>query len=140
MILDKFDIGDTISFQVYPSTLYGTLFSRVKVTDLISAKSTRFFNFDARAEHLKVLSDVNTPPGQVPQSFDSYQYLVFTTTSDPDTERVIGLPWIKLDSITVDGTRDATGYFPNLSDAQLTELRKAISGAGITGFTLDFVK
>jgi hypothetical protein len=138
MILDKFNIGDTISFQVYPSTLYGTAFNRVKVSDLISARSTSFFNFDAQAEHLKVLSDVNTPPGQVPQSYDAYQYLVFFTTAAPDKPQVVGIPWIKADSITVDGSRDAVGYFPGISDAQLTELRKAISAIGLTGFQVDF--
>ena len=140
LILDKFNINDTISLQVYPSSLYGTGFNRIKVTDLISANTTHFFNFDAAAEHAKVLADPGVPMGQIPQRFDSYQYLVFLPQgiTDPSQARVIGLPWIIVDSITIEGTRDAIGYFPNISDAELNKLRIAISSVGIPAFTLDF--
>lgn len=137
--LNKFNVGEVISFQLYPSDLYGSNWNRVVVTDVISAKTCALFNFDAAVEHAKVLSDKNVPVGQIPQSYDSYQYVVVTPAADPTNSRVIGLPWIIADTIAVEDSRDAYGYFPNLSDAKLSELRKAISSV-ISDFTLDWKK
>lgn len=137
--LGKFNIGEVISFQVYPSDLYGSNWNRMLVTDVISARSTALFNFDAAVEHAKVQSDANVPVGQVPQSYDSYQYLVVAPPADPNSFRLIGLPWIIVDSIVVETTRDAVGYFPDMSDATMEELRKAISSV-ISNFKLDWQK
>lgn len=136
-ILGKFNIGEVISFQLYPSDIYGSNWNRMLVTDVISARSTALFNFDAAAEHAKVLSDSNIPVGQIPQSYDAYQYLVVAPPADPESFRVIGLPWIIVDSIVVETSRDAVGYFPDMSDAKMEELRKAISSV-ISNFKLDW--
>lgn len=135
--LNKFDIGEVISYQVYPSALYGNAWNRMLVTDVISAATAAYFNFDAEAEHAKVLADPSVPTGQVPQSFNAYQYVVVCPPADPTNRRVIGLPWIIADTIVVESTRDVVGYFPNLSDQQMSELRKAISGV-TSSFTLDW--
>ena len=137
LILNKFKIGDTISFQCF-STLAGGPFDRVKVTDLVSARTAKFFNFDAQAIHGQVIADKNVPRGQIPQDYASYQYLVFSPAGDPKSSFVVGIPWIRADSIVVESTRNAVGYFPNLSDAKLTELRLAISSVGISDFTITF--
>lgn len=135
--LNKFDIGEVISLQLYCSALYGNNWKRLLVTDVVSAATAAFFNFDAESEHAKVLADPNVPTGQVPQSFNAYQYVVVAPPADPTNRRVIGLPWIIADSIVVESTRDVVGYFPNLSDVQMSELRKAISGV-TSEFTLDW--
>jgi hypothetical protein len=137
LILDKFKIGDTISFQCY-STLAGGPFNRVKVTDQVSADTTKYFNFDAAAVHGQVIADENVPRGQIPLDYASYQYLVVTPAGDPTTKLVVGIPWIRADSITVESTRNAVGYFPNLSDAKLSELRLAITSVDISDFTINF--
>lgn len=137
LILNKFNPGDTISFQCY-STLAGGPFDRVKVTDLVSASTTKYFDFDAQAVHAQVIADENVPRGQIPIDYNSYQYLVFSPAGDATRQFVVGLPWIRVDSIVVESTRNAIGYFPNLSDAKLTELRLAISAVGISDFTIKF--
>lgn len=137
LILNKFNIGDVISFQTY-SSLAGGPFDRVKVTDLISATMAKYLNFDAQAIHGQVIADENVPRGQIPQDFASYQYLAFAPAGDPSQKFVVGIPWIRADSIVVESTRNAVGYFPNLSDAKLTELRLAISSVGISDFTINF--
>lgn len=137
--LGKFNIGEVISFQVYPSDLYGNNWTRMLVTDVVSARTAAQLNFDAAIEHAKVLSDANVPTGQVPQSYDAYQYVVVSPPADPDNRRFIGLPWIIANSIVVETSRDAVGYFPNLSDAKLEELRRAISSV-LDDFKLDWQK
>lgn len=135
--LNKFNIGEVISFQVYPSSLYGNKWQRMLVTDVISARTTALMNFDAAAEHAKVLADASVPTGQIPQSYDAYQYIVVAPPADPTNGRVLGLPWLVSSSIVVESTRDAYAYLPNLSDAKLEEVRKAISSV-LSEFTLDW--
>jgi hypothetical protein len=140
--LGAFDIGDTIDFQVYPAALYGSAFKNMQVTDVVSAPTTILWKFVAAVEHAKVLSDAGVPVGQVPQSFDSYQYVVLkppTAQGVTDTGQrvVIGLPWIIASSISVSSTRDVIGYFPNVNDAQFTQLRLAISQV-LPEFKLDY--
>lgn len=137
--LGKFNLGEVISFQVYPASLYGNKWQRMLVTDVISARTTAALNFDAAAEHAKVLADASVPTGQVPQSYDAYQYLVVAPPADPKNYRIIGLPWIIADTVVVETTRDAYAYLPNLSDAKLEEVRKAISSV-LSEFTLDWKK
>ena len=137
--LGKFNLGEVISFQVYPSALYGNKWQRMVATDVISARTAAALNFDAAAEHAKVLSDASVPTGQVPQSFDAYQYLVVAPPADPKNYRIIGLPWIVADTIVVESTRDAYAYLPNLSDEKLEEVRKALSSV-LSEFSLDWKK
>ncbi|QPX76781.1 hypothetical protein [Serratia phage vB_SmaM_Yaphecito] len=125
-ILGKFNLGDRVTFQIYPVTLYGDIFRNCVPTDLISFKSTPRFNVDAAAEHAKVYNLL--PPGQAPNDPAGYKWLVVTLENGD--ERVIGLPWIKVDTIQVIQVVNTYVTVPNTAPEDQEKIRLALSAAG----------
>lgn len=132
LILGKFTLNSTITFQVYPSALYGDVFRNAVPTDVVSARGASKFGIDPEAEHAKVYPLL--PSGTVEDNARSYNWLVLTL--EDGTERVIGLPWIKADTIVVVNTVNATVLIPGIGTGDIEKIRLAISGAGFNNFTI----
>lgn len=132
MILGKFVLGDRVSFQVYPLALYGDIFNNCVGTDLVSAKTAKKFGIDPEAEHAKVYNSL--PTGTVQDDAYSYNWLVLTLADG--TERVIGLPWIKVDTIEVVTTLNAIITVAGVSNADVIKLRLALSSNGFSNFSI----
>lgn len=132
MILGKFTLDSTVTFQVYPSDLYGDVFRNVVPTDVISANSAVKFNIDPEAEHAKVYPLL--PAGTVQDDARSYKWLVLSL--EDGTERVIGLPWIKVDTIQVVETVNATVIIPAIGSGDVEKIRLALNSAGFNNFTI----
>ena len=132
LILGKFTLDSTITFQVYPSALYGDVFKNAVPTDLISAAQAVKNGVDPGAEHAKVYPTL--PSGSVADNARSYKWLILKL--EDGTERIIGLPWIKVDTITVVETVNGTVTIPGIGSGDVEKIRLALSGAGFNNFTI----
>lgn len=132
LILGKFTLDSTISFQVYPSSLYGDVFKNCVPTDLVSASVAAKLGIDPEAEHAKVYNYL--PSGTVSDDARSYKWLVLTL--EDGTTRIIGLPWIKVDTITVVTTVNATVVIPGIGSGDITKINLALVSAGFSNFTI----
>ncbi len=132
LILGKFTLNSTVTFQVYPSALYGDVFRNAVPTDVVSARGAAKFGIDPEAEHAKVYPLL--PSGSVEDNARSYNWLVLTL--EDGTERVIGLPWIKVDTINVVETVNALVTIPGIGTGDIEKIRLAINSAGFNNFTI----
>lgn len=132
MILGKFVLGDRVSFQIYPLSLYGDIFNNCVGTDIVSAKSAKKFGIDPEAEHAKAYTYL--PSGSVQDDAYSYKWLVLDLIDN--TQRVIGLPWIKVDTIVVVTTLNAIITVPGVGNGDVEKLRLALSSNGFKDFTI----
>ncbi|UQT02881.1 hypothetical protein TOTORO_00180 [Serratia phage vB_SmaS-Totoro] len=131
-ILGKFNLGDRVTFQIYPVALYGDIFRNCVPTDLISFKNTPRFNIDAAAEHAKVYNML--PTGQAPNDPAGYKWLVITLENGDET--VIGLPWIKVETIKVIEVVNTYVTIPNTAPEDQEKVRLALSAAGFSNFEI----
>lgn len=125
-VLGKFNLGDRITFQIYPVSLYGDIFRNCVASDMISARSCPKFNVDPAAEHAKVYNSL--PSGTAPNDPNGYKWLVLTLENGD--ERVIGLPWIKVETIQVIEVVNTYVTIPNTAPQDAEKVRLALSAAG----------
>lgn len=131
MILGKFTLNSRVSFQVYPSALYGDIFKNCVPTDQISAASGVKFGVDPEAEHAKVYPFL---PSGTKDDARSYSWLVLTL--EDGQQRVIGLPWIKVDTIVSVTVTNAVATIPGIGSGDVEKIRLALSGAGFQNVTI----
>lgn len=132
LILGKFALGDRITFQVYPLALYGDIFSNCVATDIISGTTAKKFGIDPDAEHARAYPYL--PTGSVLDDAYSYRWCVLTLIDN--SQRVIGLPWIKVDTITVVTTLNALVTISGVGDGDIQKIRLALSSNGFNNFTI----
>lgn len=96
MIGDLFNIGDTISFDVYPATILGSAFKDVKVLGVVDADLAVSIGYDVISKHANVYPTL--PEGEVEDNPRSYQYLLIQFMNG--NRDVVGLPWIDRDTVT----------------------------------------
>lgn len=127
----KFTTNDVVSFQVYPSSIFGDVYHDLTLTDIASYSTTKFFGFDALAEHAKALPYL---PAGIDQDPTRYRYLVFKPSQGKHI--VVPEPWIKTDTIKVIKMIDTKVYIPNWGPEKHEELRRALSSIGASGFQI----
>lgn len=93
---DYLQFGNTLTFEVYPSTIIGSRFEDVKVMGTFDIDTARYHGIDPVAMHNNV-----------------YPFLPETTENDPSRYQyvklkhpngsisVIGVPWINQDTIQI---------------------------------------
>ena len=125
-ILGKFEINDVISFDLHVSAIITQDYENVKVKGLIPATACRFFNMDPYATHAQVYRML--PQGTVRDDPESYSYLIVETVDGQ--ERVVGLPWINIDTIKVH-TRQTVRYeIEGIAQEDITLIRDVIARYG----------
>lgn len=130
----KIAIGDVVSFQVYPSSVFADVYRDITLTDIVSYATTKYFGFDAMAEHAKALPYL---PSGVDSDATRYRYLVFATPQG--SHLVVPEPWVKLDTVKVIKMIDTQVYIPDWGPERHEELRRALSSLGATGFQITSV-
>jgi len=116
--------GNTVSFDVYPSSILGSKFSNVKVIALMD-KDTASTWIDPEAMHANVYP---TLPATVVDDPSSYQF-VMLKHSNGETS-VIGLPWIIENSVQVIQKGTLTIRLDNITPLQSDQIVNIISANG----------
>lgn len=134
MILDQFNLRDTISFQTYAMAFTGTL-DRVKAVAVLDTQSVAAQGVDVAAEHANVIALF--PEGVVrPNSPFDYEWLKVTLADGQN--RYIGLPWIVPTSITRHTTTKFVIELAGVDPTQKPLVEQALSANGfvISKFTI----
>lgn len=126
-MFDITDIGKSFNFQVYPSALLGANFTRVKLMALLSADGVR--EFEPAIKHRQVYPSL---PDGTPDDFRLYLYGKFTLENGEVT--VIGLPWIKEETLKVNTNTTVTVVLQNVSAADIPRLSNALRSNNFTDF------
>lgn len=125
-ILNKFNLGDTVSFELRVGAILAQVFDNVVVEGVIPASLCDTVGLDAYATHAQVYPLL--PKGIVENNAESYQYLVLKGTDG--TRRAIGIPWINPETIKVHKTQVATFIVPNIAQEDVERIRDVINRYG----------
>lgn len=121
------DIGKSFNFQVYPSALLGANFTRVKLMALLSADSVR--EFEPAIKHRQVFPSL---PAGTPDDYRLYLYGKFTLENGEVV--VLGLPWIKQETLKVNTNTTVTVVLQNVSAADIPRLSNALRSNNFNSF------
>lgn len=127
------NIGDTISFEtVAPSTLQ-LKYTQVKFAGLTSAAVARGFD-DVASLHRALYQSMDQ--STVKDDFRSYDYVMFQdpNSENPEVVQVLGVPWIRADTLTVSGHQDLSLIFPSLSPDRQQYLFQVLRANGFRNF------
>lgn len=127
MLGSLFNIGDHISFSVYPSLLLGNNFKNLKVESVVDSEVAVAMGFDVYAQHANVYP---TLPPASPNSPTKYSFLLLRTVSN---ERIcIGMPWIDSTTITKVSTTNLQIVVTGAGADKIELVRTALIAQGLT--------
>lgn len=132
MLGSIFNIGDTISFQVYPSVLLGNQFNDVVVQSVVNADTARMLGFDFVSMHANVFP---TLPESSPDNPNQYNYLVVRLQSGGT--QIVGLPWIREETIV---SRVTTSVFVEIIGAGTVDVPAIVNALSSNGYRSNNVK
>lgn len=126
---DSLTAGTVISFEtvvpgILPQNYKGVRFEGGPVGWRIANKEA-----DIASLHRRIYPTIQSQG--VKDDYQSYNYIII---SQNDTLIPIGLPWIKLESLTVSSAVDETFVFKNLSADNKDYLIKLLKANGFTDF------
>lgn len=124
--MDSVNIGDQISFDVYPSAIIGQSYKSMKVMAFLDPDTAAAFE-DIATLHAQVYP---TLPGGTPN--DAYQYEYLRLKSQTGSTVIVGLPWIVDSTVVVDGTETYSFKVSNLSPSQKTEIVNILASRGFS--------
>ena len=88
-------LGSTVSFQVYPSSIIGTIFTSCKMSAIYDYDTASKY-IDVNGYHLNVFPFL---PDGTPNDPTQYNYVKIDLVSGEN--EIIGVPWIIEDSVVV---------------------------------------
>lgn len=122
---DQFPLLKQVSFEVYPSIILGNSFNNVKVMGIVDADTARMLGLDAAAMHTNVYPTL--PQGSV-DAFDEYLYVRVKHSNGQQS--ILGLPWIKADSVRVLDYTNVTVRVGNVSPGDYERILQALAANG----------
>lgn len=129
MLGTKFQLGDTISFDLYPVPITGGSYKFAVVLSVLDAQTLLALGEDPVVMHDQVYPYL---PAGSPDSAWQYSYLKLQLPNQ--TIAYVGLPWIKEDSIEVTQMTDILVRIRRVKPSDATVVALALTS---NGFTLD---
>lgn len=124
-------LGQTIAFEVYPSSVIGTRFNNVIVRGVVDHSGVTEFN--PAVMHANVFATL--PSGSV-DDFRKYNYLRLELENGNIT--FVGIPWIIANSVQVISNQDLVINIPKYGSYENQEfIKRMLLNNGITEFTID---
>lgn len=120
--------GEVVSFEVYPTSVLGNDFKNLTVAAILDAETARTAipgGFDAPAMHANVF---NSLPEGTPNNYNRYYYVKLKHPNG--TFRILGIPWIKPESITSIVVNRGIFTIDGIGIDDVNIIRQAIAGAG----------
>lgn len=120
--------GTRLSFEVYPTSIIGNTFENVKMKGIYDPTTARRFGADIESLHANIYPTL--PQGSTDDDPYSYNYVEI---EQPSGERkIIGVKWIKPESIKIQSTSRVTMVFEDMSPTNLERVRQSLSAIGVT--------
>ena len=124
-------LGQTIAFEVYPSSVIGTRFNNAIVRGVVDHSGVTEFN--PVVMHANVFATL--PSGSV-DDFRKYNYLRLELENGNIT--FVGIPWIIANSVQVISNQDLVINIPKYGSYENQEfIKRMLLNNGITEFTID---
>ena len=126
------DIGKIMSFQVYPSAILGTNFVNAELVTLGSHLAVS--EFEPAILHTQVFPTI---PANIAMENDYRKYLYGKFKLENGRMIVVGLPWIKMDTLVFSTNQVIKVSIRGLSAASdTTRLKNILLAAGIIDFEI----
>lgn len=125
-ILGRMNVGDVVSFDLHVEAMVTQSYHRVKVLAVIPAKFSDKFGEDVYTLHAQIYRLL--PPGTIQDDPESYQYIVVEL--EDGQNRVVGLPWIKDDTIRVHDSSTVTFTVEDMPQEDINDVRDYFARKG----------
>jgi len=119
-------IGQRFSFEVYPTSVLGNNFQDVRLEGILSARAAASYGVDIEALHANVYPTL--PEGTTPN--DPFQYSYIRIQHASGEYGVIGIPWIRQDSIVISDGGKVVLTFNDKTQSDLDMILLALSSNG----------
>lgn len=134
MNINDVNIGQKISFELYPAHIYGNNFRNVTLTALIDSTLANALGFDVVAAHQNVYPSL---PAGTPN--DPTQYSYFRVSMDNGETMVLGTPWVRESSIVINSGNTLTMVFQDIDEARKNRIIAACRANNETPDHVTFV-
>lgn len=122
-------IGNGISFETVAPGLLPRKFEQVTYNGLVSGDIARTFR-DVVSLHKQIYGSLDQ--NVIRDDYRAYDYILFTL---PDGSiDVMGLPWIKPNTLVVQNTVSLALVFPNLTPTKAAYLHMVLKGNGFDNY------
>ncbi len=122
MNIQDIAIGQVISFEMYPAHIYGNSFRNVTLTATLSPALANTLGLDITSAHKQVYPSL--PSGTVPNDPLQYNYMQVTMASGESV--ILGIPWIRAESIVVNNGKLLTLVFQDIDTTRKDRIIAAI--------------
>lgn len=119
-------IGQRFSFEVYPTSIIGNNFQDVRLEGILSARAAASYGVDIEALHANVYPTL--PQGSAPN--DPFQYSYIRIQYPSGEYAVLGIPWIRQESIAISNGGKLTLSFEDKTQVDLDRILMALSSNG----------
>lgn len=123
-----------VSFDVYPVAILGTGYVNATVLGIIDGSTAQALGFDPEQMHVNVYPTL--PPG-TPNHFSDYLYVRIRLENNTTT--VVGLPWIKEETITLVQFGTLYVTIGNTGPEDQARVVKALAGIGLTASDIRYI-
>lgn len=120
-----YNVGDTISFDLYPENIIGASMTNVLVLGVLDADTLNALGKDPIGMHAQVYPSL--PPG-TPN--DAYGYSYLKLQSPNRQVSYIGMPWIKQDTVVLTNEVDIVVRIRRKKAQDVTSIAAALSSNG----------
>lgn len=124
----ELEIGETYSFDVYPTAVLGNNFKNVTVMAIVDSETAKVAipgGFDPVAIHANVYGML---PDGTPNNYSRYLYVKIKHPNGAFS--MLGLPWINQNTIEVKGIRKGVFTIEGIKAADVEIIKAACAGAG----------
>lgn len=127
--ISSLNVGDVISFETIAPSILNLKFSQVKFDGVVSWAVARSFA-DIASLHRSLYPSMKQ--SDVKDDYRSYGYLTFQ--NDSGIVQVLGVPWIRADTLVVSGYEDLNISFPNIGPDRKEYLFQLLRANGFSNF------
>lgn len=114
-----------VNFDVYPAAILGSNFNNVRVEAILDAETARMIGYDPWSMHVNVYP---TLPEGTPNDPNDYLFVRLKLESGEST--IVGLPWIREESIEQVSYTTISLKIPNVGPGDVEKVVKALSANG----------
>lgn len=126
----SFALRQVYNFDVYASDILGAGFKNARVLAIMD-RETANREIDTQALHIQIYPQL---PNGWPNTPDAYDYVKILTSANNTT--ILGLAWIKADSVELVGTRVITVNIGNVNNSDIPRVRNALIQNGFTNLQI----
>lgn len=131
--ISSLKVGDVISFETIAPGILPLKFNQVRFDGEVGWAVARSFG-DIASLHRSLYPSMNQ--AEIKDDYRSYSYVLFVDAEGPNKgiPQVLGLPWIRADTVTVSGYEDLFMVFPNINPDRKQYLFQLLRANGFSNF------